>query len=94
MFESIPLQRRVVRTPVRTSKAGGSGGATTRAQNAAVQVSSLRPTVAAHLGIDILVNNVGGGDGLARALPTALMTLAARLDELPSEVVLDRLASP
>ena len=51
-------------------------------------------TVAAHLGIDILVNNVGGGDGLARALPTALMTLAARLDELPSEVVLDRLASP
>jgi hypothetical protein len=36
---------------------------------------------------------VGGGEGLARALPTALMTLAARLDELPSEVVLDRLAS-
>jgi len=32
------LQRRVVRTPVRTSKAGGSGGATTRAQNAAVRI--------------------------------------------------------
>jgi len=42
-FESRLLQRRVVRTPARTSKAGGSGDATTRAQNAAVQVRRARP---------------------------------------------------
>src|SRR6516165_10438425 len=65
-FESISLQRRVVRTPVRTSKAGGSGGATTRAQNAAVQVSSRRPTLlsmhaAVHNTFNLPVGKIGLG---------------------------------
>ena len=51
-------------------------------------------TVSAHRGIDILVNNVGGGGGGAPVADSSDDTGAARLDELPYEVRLDRLASP
>ena len=60
-----------------------------------VRAFSMKPTEGIdHIdrGIDILVNNVDGGG--ARVTDSSDDTGAARLDELPYEVRLDRLASP